>query len=151
MRRPLEAAKRCAGPCGRVLKLSDFQVDNGSRDGRQSWCPACKAANGRYHKWEQAYGVWESLAERTLGEVQQFRCPICGLSLAFEDDIVLDHNRETGEARGFLHRVCNTRPPKDGDWAARWVTYDGDPPVRRANGGVPVYEPRRVGGQLPLG
>ncbi|HEX8352879.1 MAG TPA: hypothetical protein VF611_08270, partial [Pyrinomonadaceae bacterium] len=35
------AEKRCSGPCGRVLPLASFSVNNARRDGRRSECKEC--------------------------------------------------------------------------------------------------------------
>lgn len=45
--------------------------------------------------------VFFSLLER-----QGNLCPICGLEVGLRD--CLDHDHETGLARGVLHRQCNT-------------------------------------------
>lgn len=39
-----QPAKKCSGPCGRVLPLSSFSVNAARRDGRSSECRECRKA-----------------------------------------------------------------------------------------------------------
>jgi len=78
--------------------------------------------------------------------VQNDACPICGEHIGFEvrhdgdrrKDLVVDHDHDTGEVRGFVHRVCNTRPPQNGEAGRRWFDYCEHPPMRAAHGGRPL-------------
>lgn len=133
------AAKRCGGPCGRVLPLTAefFHVDEQSSDGRQSYCKSCKASATQEARWLREYGFTAATAERCL-TAQGHRCPICGGSLDFSMRIHVDHDHDTEEVRGLLHARCNTSPPKNGEGAKRWAAYCLDPPMRKVNFGYPL-------------
>lgn len=52
-------------------------------------------------------------------------CPICGQPIKFQvmgnkSDYVVDHDHETGEIRGVLHRSCNAAEGKVTNAAGRW-------------------------------
>ena len=49
--------------------------------------------------------TWESWIRKLLFDAQLEKCPICEKDLGY--DLVVDHNHETGEVRGLLHRRCN--------------------------------------------
>ena len=57
-----------------------------------------------------------------LKNVQGGLCPLCGkpidYSIALE--AVVDHNHDTGEIRGVLHRSCNAAEGKVSNAAGRW-------------------------------
>lgn len=146
--KPIEGAQRCRGPCKRVLPLSAYHLDSYALNGRQSYCPECKAAATTEAYWQRTYGVTGALAGRCLA-LQGDVCPVCGLALGLREAVV-DHDHETHEVRGLLHRTCNTRAPFGPDGAARWYAYHREPPMRAAAGG-PLYLPALVGGQLSLG
>ena len=52
-------------------------------------------------------------------------CPLCGKPISLQvmgnkSDYVVDHDHETGEIRGVLHRSCNAAEGKVSNAAARW-------------------------------
>lgn len=52
-------------------------------------------------------------------------CPVCGLEISTQvkgarSDYVVDHDHETGEIRGVLHRSCNAAEGKVANAAGRW-------------------------------
>ena len=52
-------------------------------------------------------------------------CPICGEPINLtvkgnKSDYVVDHDHETGEIRGVLHRSCNAAEGKVANAAGRW-------------------------------
>lgn len=54
---------------------------------------------------------------RRLKTVQDMRCPICGDEISLtvmgnKSDYVVDHDHNTGEIRGILHRSCNAAEGK---------------------------------------
>ena len=117
LRGPLPARKRCAGRCARVLPLELYNFDNQAGDGRQSYCPECKASSTREAYLLKTYGITPRLAQECMA-IQGNRCPLCGNSLDFGTQpkpmrkwtCVPDHNHDTtGEVYGFVHSVCNTR------------------------------------------
>ena len=59
---------------------------------------------------------------RHLQTVQDGKCPLCGLEIdtTIKGEGVLDHDHDTGEIRGVLHRSCNAAEGKISNAAARW-------------------------------
>ncbi|BAS69541.1 putative DNA endonuclease VII [Pectobacterium phage PPWS1] len=57
-------------------------------------------------------------------------CPLCGnpVDLTEKGALVLDHDHETGQVRGALHRSCNSAEGKvanaAGRWGAKSMRYD---------------------------
>lgn len=145
---PFPAKKRCAGRCARVLPLNYFHHDAEADDGRQSYCPECKAHNTREARWLKYYGLRAGRAQRCL-EIQNNACPLCGGALDFDVkrgvlrkwSLHVDHDHETGEVRGLLHMQCNISPPAGVLTSARWLEYCGNPPMREAHGGMPLIAP----------
>lgn len=63
-----------------------------------------------------------SWATRHLQTVQSGLCPLCSkhIDLRIKGEGVLDHDHDTGEIRGVLHRSCNAAEGKISNAAARW-------------------------------
>lgn len=63
-----------------------------------------------------------SWVARHLKVEQNGLCPLCGLhiDLRIKGEGVLDHDHDTGEIRGVLHRSCNAAEGKISNAAARW-------------------------------
>ena len=59
---------------------------------------------------------------RHLQNVQHGLCPLCGkvIDTTVKGEGVLDHDHDTGEIRGVLHRSCNAAEGKISNAAARW-------------------------------
>lgn len=66
--------------------------------------------------------MMRSWAHRHLKTVQGGLCPLCGLAIDItkKGEGVLDHDHDTGEIRGVLHRSCNAAEGKISNAAARW-------------------------------
>lgn len=57
---------------------------------------------------------------------QKWKCPLCMKKInpavvGHKSDYCLDHNHETGEVRGVLHRSCNSGEGKVFNAAGRWI------------------------------
>lgn len=61
-------------------------------------------------------------ALRHLKTVQGGTCPLCGkpIDTTVKGEGVIDHDHDTGEIRGVLHRSCNAAEGKIANAAARW-------------------------------
>lgn len=59
---------------------------------------------------------------RHLKNEQGGLCPICGepIDLTIPKEGVIDHDHDTGEIRGVLHRSCNAAEGKVANAAGRW-------------------------------
>lgn len=66
---------------------------------------------------------------RQLNVVQGGLCGICGkpIDLSIKGEGVIDHDHDTGEVRGVLHRSCNAAEGKVanavGHWGAKSMKY----------------------------
>lgn len=72
-----------------------------------------------------------SWVARHLSTVQNNLCPLCGkhIDLRLKGEGVIDHNHDTGEVRGVLHRSCNSAEGKISNAAARWGAKDSSYPA----------------------
>lgn len=63
-----------------------------------------------------------SWVARHLKEKQGNLCPLCNkfIDLKVKGEGVIDHDHDTGEVRGVLHRSCNAAEGKISNAAARW-------------------------------
>lgn len=82
---------------------------------------------GRYSMTEQRLvkvprtGL-RSFMLRHLQNVQGGLCPLCGkrIDITIKGEGVTDHDHDTGQIRGILHRSCNAAEGKISNAAARW-------------------------------
>lgn len=63
-----------------------------------------------------------SWVARHLQTAQNNLCPLCGqfIDLKIKGEGIIDHDHDTGEIRGVLHRSCNAAEGKISNAAARW-------------------------------
>lgn len=63
-----------------------------------------------------------SWAARQVKIEQGGLCPLCNkpIDLTIKGEGVIDHDHDTGEVRGVLHRSCNAAEGKIANAAARW-------------------------------
>jgi hypothetical protein len=66
--------------------------------------------------------MMRSFAARHLKTKQDGLCPLCKkpIDLTVKGEGVLDHDHDSGEIRGVLHRSCNAAEGKIANAAARW-------------------------------
>lgn len=66
--------------------------------------------------------MMRSFAARHLKTKQGGLCPLCQypIDLTIKGEGVLDHDHDSGEIRGVLHRSCNAAEGKIANAAARW-------------------------------
>jgi hypothetical protein len=59
---------------------------------------------------------------------QQNLCPLCNsfLDLRIKGEGVIDHDHDTGEVRGVLHRSCNAAEGKISNAAGQWGAKSSD-------------------------
>ncbi len=127
--------KRCY-KCQLVLDIDKFSRDNSYKDGYNSTCKECNIKKHQlknsliqkdkeYHKTYQKnnpikymkasrkyrlkskYNLSPEEFESMIIS-QENKCALCGEHFRDTDAICIDHDHETGEIRGILHRNCNT-------------------------------------------
>ncbi len=66
--------------------------------------------------------MMRSFVARHLKTKQHGMCPLCHkeIDLTIKGEGVLDHDHDSGEIRGVLHRSCNAAEGKIANAAARW-------------------------------
>jgi hypothetical protein len=66
--------------------------------------------------------MMRSFVARHLKTKQEGKCPLCDkeIDLTVKGEGVLDHDHDSGEIRGVLHRSCNAAEGKIANAAARW-------------------------------
>ncbi len=66
--------------------------------------------------------MMRSYAAKLLKTKQDGKCPLClkEIDLTIKGEGVLDHDHDSGEIRGVLHRSCNAAEGKIANAAARW-------------------------------
>ena len=109
--------KRC-GKCREVKPLTEFNRHYKGRKGVKTWCRSCEAAHNDGYK----FGVDPGWRQRTW-EAQGGRCGICRCEIDCRSAHI-DHDHETGRARGLLCLACNHeegRIPPDEDEARAWL------------------------------
>jgi hypothetical protein len=64
----------------------------------------------------------DSWKRKHLREVQGGLCPLCNqpIDLTITGEGVVDHNHDSGEIRGILHRSCNAAEGKVANAIGRW-------------------------------
>ena len=78
---------------------------------------------------------------------QEGNCAVCGKFIDFtkagrESDYAVDHNHDTGEIRGVLHRSCNASEGKVRNAAARWgakCSVDNDEEIIKYLDNLVIY------------
>ena len=101
--------KRCPR-CGRTKRVALFYSNAAQRDGLSTQCKSCMKRYKRdsydadRRRWWRlrAYGVDDAWVAATLAK-QHHQCAVC---LA-PDPVCVDHDHETGVARGMLCQTCN--------------------------------------------
>lgn len=121
--------------CGQRKSFDEFAKDSGSPDGKNGYCKACAAERNRKRMTEnperykymkrvafikRKYGVSMEWYAAKLDE-QGGKCAICGASenpkggVRPTENFCVDHDHETGAARGLLCHKCNTAIGSLGD------------------------------------
>lgn len=101
--------------CGELKSLNDFHKDKWGKQGRHSYCAACKCQTTRERHQKNPeirkainrknrYGVEECDYKKLLVK-QDLVCAICsGLCIK---SLCVDHDHESGMVRGLLCNNCN--------------------------------------------
>lgn len=125
----LPGTKWCGG-CQQWIPLGGFYRKAKARDGRQTWCVACRRRlakiwqtenKDRVREYQQnprakqvsrewhlkkTYGLsWDAFT--ALESEQGGVCAICGKAPAPGKRLVVDHDHITGALRGLLCHLCN--------------------------------------------
>lgn len=133
----IEAATVACARCSAKKPVDAFHR-NGQR-GRHSWCKDCYNAWARDHRnrkispearvrnnlWSR-YRLRPEDVEAMLAD-QNGLCALCGNEPTRP---VIDHNHETGEARGVICHGCNIKLPavEDSEFLAAALRYLGRKP-----------------------
>jgi len=92
-------------------------------------------------------------ATQHLLQAQHGLCAICNLPIDYvsKTDMVVDHDHNTGEIRGVLHRTCNTGEGKVKNLVTRWGarTADLQATIKWLEGLVQYYRKGGVGVMYP--
>ena len=93
--------------CNKIKPISLFRKRTDKKNSYTSWCKPCKAADILDRRRRQSCGV-DATGYQIMLENQEYVCAICGVHV---DDctrsLAVDHNHETGFARGLLCGGCN--------------------------------------------
>lgn len=113
--------------CQIAQQVENFHRHSGRSDGLQAYCKACTRGlsdwknksplsrkKSRLATRNRKYGITTEWYEETLAK-QQGACAICSLACTTGKSLAVDHNHETGKARGLLCMSCNTAIGKLGD------------------------------------
>src|SRR5574337_480570 len=102
----------CAWPCYSRWETAPRSCAKKSSGSSVMTEPTRKLARSQMRSW----------AARHLKLVQGGNCPLCGLEidLRIKGEGVIDHDHDTGEIRGVLHRSCNAAEGRVSNAAARW-------------------------------
>src|SRR5574337_80299 len=108
--------KTCASMCFSLWGVAPRSCAKPSLGPSAMTEPTRKLARSQMRSW----------AARHLKLVQGGNCPLCGLEidLRIKGEGVIDHDHDTGEIRGVLHRSCNAAEGKIANAAARWGAKD---------------------------
>jgi hypothetical protein len=102
--------QRC-GRCGTVKMARDFRRDQRSPSGLYQWCRLCTRrynAHWRRHVLiEKKYGISKATFDLLL-DSQGHACAICRRQFGDKRRPCVDHDHESGAARGVLCSNCNT-------------------------------------------
>lgn len=131
----IETATKVCSRCGEEKELEEFHRRSSASDGRRSECRSCWRAyydsrgpelrarrraayrhTGRADHRLKRYGLTPEAFAAMLEE-QGSKCAICRASLV--EEVLVDHDHETGRVRGLLCRPCNSGIGHLGDDPAR--------------------------------
>ena len=97
--------------CEKEFPLDSFVKDKRNKDGRGARCRSCVYASAKYsperqrrYKLKHFYGMTVE-DYNSMYQQQQGACKICQKKF---DQLVVDHDHDTGEVRGLLCNPCNT-------------------------------------------
>lgn len=105
----LSATKTCRR-CGISKNIFDFERNQKTIKGRIARRGECKECRVRKKplKANIRKEYEKNNPKQSIGE--EFCCPICKVKFLrqYTNDVVLDHDHSTGEARGYICRNCNS-------------------------------------------
>lgn len=95
--------------CFKRLPTNDFSNNRIKKGGfitKRPSCKSCRKIKDGKPISQKDRKKWEKLKPKNY---DLFKCPICNKSsIAGISKIVLDHNHQSGEVRGYLCESCNT-------------------------------------------
>ena len=101
--------KKVCNVCHRYLDTNNFSKNQNGKNNRTVRRPSCDECR----KFIDGVNVSASdrrLWEKNKPEYEPFKCPICSKTTipGLTSKIVLDHDHDTGEVRGWICDSCNT-------------------------------------------
>ena len=114
--------------CNTLKPILDFGIKKTAKDGYQLWCKKCtseyaktyrKCRKDKVRQWgrrcdlKRDYGITQEDYNKMF-EQQEGHCAICDKPERAKINgrlkvLAVDHNHKTGQIRGLLCQVCNTR------------------------------------------
>lgn len=111
-----EDERRCKGPCGDVLPLSDFEPDPNGKDGHRSTCRECKNLERRGAG--RSPGTWVPGLRATreaLGISQRDLACLLGVNRTTLSNIERGRSKASGQlANEILATIVNLRRRREG-------------------------------------
>lgn len=119
-------SKQCSR-CKRTLDILNFRTRGGKqkhllnsrckdccREMHKDWCSRNPERVKEYRKADE-WTLYKRCQRRNISpddffkavEAQENKCPVCNQELGEITETAIDHNHDTGEFRGVLHKECN--------------------------------------------
>jgi len=92
--------ERLCPKCDTWKSIDDFRRHKQSPGGRCSVCLPCERNHKRRLHLKRSYGLTDACIDRLMSN---YECSIC----CADEDLVVDHNHDTGAVRGLLCHKCN--------------------------------------------
>ena len=89
-----------------ITEYTSFMHPNGVTYHHRA-CKPCRAKQHESIRRKNVYGVSDEWYEKQL-EMQGSECMVCGGETYRNKSLVIDHNHDTGAARGLLCGSCNS-------------------------------------------
>ena len=113
--------RKACSSCMEEKELSEFHKEKRNKSGVGSICRACKKVADKDYKLRSTHGIsYDKYVE--MVEERDNLCDVCGESpvgRGKNDQLIVEHNHDTGDIRGLTCGLCNAMLGMSGDSAAR--------------------------------